>query len=63
MDRLGHRGHRVTEAIEARRLPPDADGLRENRSASSSVHPRSTVLRVKIDDPGSDAALMAEFAA
>src|SRR5438093_13363424 len=42
---------------------PMPTALQENRSATPSVHPRSTVLRVKVDDPGSDAALMAEFAA
>ena len=59
-DGLGHRGYLRHRGP---RLPPDADRLRENRSATPCVHPRSTVLRVKIDDPGSDAALMAEFAA
>jgi RNA polymerase sigma-70 factor (ECF subfamily) len=35
----------------------------ENRSLIPSVHPRSTVTLVRTDEPGSDLALMADFAA
>jgi RNA polymerase sigma-70 factor, ECF subfamily len=49
--------------IGGRRLPPGADGFEENRSGCSSVHPPSTLELVRTDEPGSDRALMADFAA
>src|SRR4029453_3705864 len=43
--------------------PRATDAVSANRSACSSVDPRSTVDHVRTDEPSSDLALMADFPA